>query len=47
MSSQNKKRKAKNSYIFNGGEKPDGRRLKRIQYYTKQDRLRNKRISDE
>ena len=34
MASQNKKRKAKNSYIFNGGEKLDEKN-KRIMYYTK------------
>lgn len=39
MASENKKRKAKNSFIFNGGEKPNGMKLKRTQYYTKQDRL--------
>ena len=42
MSSINKKHKAKNSYIYNGGEKPDGMKLKKIQYFTKQDRLRSK-----
>ena len=34
MASQNKKKKAKNSYMVNGGEKCD-LRLKRIMYYTK------------
>lgn len=43
MPSENKKKKAKNSYMYNGGMKPDGLKLKRIQYYTKQDRLIAKR----
>lgn len=38
MSSENKKRKAKNSFLHNGGDKED--RLKRVMYYTK--RQRNK-----
>lgn len=44
MSSQNKKRKAKNSFLHNGGEKPNGMKLKRVQYFTKQDRIRGKRL---
>ena len=44
MSSVNKKNKAKNSYLYNGGEKPNGMRLKRIQYFTKQDRIRLKKL---
>ena len=40
MSSQNKKNKAKNSYMINGGEKNNGSRYKRFQYFTKQDRKR-------
>ena len=39
MASENKKRKAKNSYMSNGGEKLDGK-SKRIMYFTK--RQRNK-----
>lgn len=39
MTSENKKRKAKNSYINNGGEKDDIK-LKRLSYYNK--RKRNK-----
>lgn len=43
MASENKKRKAKNSYMINGGEKIDGR-MKRIFYYTKRNRNTNKKI---
>lgn len=39
MSSENKKHKAKNSFLHNGGDKEDCR-LKRVMYYTK--RQRNK-----
>lgn len=39
MTSQNKKNKARNSYICNGGEK-DTIKLKRVKYYNK--RQRNK-----
>ena len=46
MTSISKKKKAKNSFIYNGGEKNNGMKLKRIQYYTKQDRLRNKHINE-
>lgn len=41
MTSENKKRKAKNSYMTNGGEKLDGK-FKRIMYFTKRQRNRNK-----
>ena len=37
MASENKKRKAKNSYLHNGADKEDGR-LKRHMYYTKRQR---------
>ena len=37
MTSQNKKKKAKNSYIYNGGEKDDIK-LKRVKYYNKRQR---------
>ncbi len=47
MASENKKRKAKNSYIMNGGMKNKGMKMKRIQYFTKQDRLYNKKFSQE
>ena len=43
MASQNKKKKAKNSYLSNGGEKLDGR-MKRVLYFTKRQRNKNKRI---
>lgn len=39
MSSENKKRKARNSYLTNGADKKDCK-MKRIMYYTK--RQRNK-----
>ena len=46
MASQNKKHKARNSYIMDGGEKNDAAKwkCKRIAYYTKRDRrlLNNK-----
>lgn len=37
MTSQNKKKKARNSFINNGGEK-DTIKLKRIKYYNKKQR---------
>lgn len=37
MTSQNKKKKARNSFINNGGEK-DAIKLKRIKYYNKKQR---------
>ena len=43
MASQNKKRKAKNSYMTNGGEKLDGK-MKRIMYYTKRQRKKVKEM---
>lgn len=47
MTSINKKRKAKNSYIHNGYEKGDGK-CKRLFYYTARQRKKeNRRVSDE
>ena len=46
MASQNKKKKAKNSYLSNGGEKLDGKN-KRIMYYTKRQRKKLKEIERE
>ena len=43
MASRNKKRKAKNSYLSNGGEKLDGKN-KRIMYYTKRQRKKLKKM---
>ena len=43
MASQNKKRKAKNSYIHNGGDKLDGK-IKRVMYFTKRQRKKLKKI---
>lgn len=45
MASQAKKNKARNSYIYNGGEKPDDLKLKRTQYYVKQNRLHAKKAT--
>ena len=39
MASKNKKNKAKNSYLYNGGDKHDDK-IKKITYFTK--RQRNK-----
>ena len=44
MASRNKKKKTKNSYMVNGGEKCD-LRLKRIMYYTKRERNRLKKAA--
>lgn len=46
MASENKKRKAQNSYLHNGGDKVDYK-LKRIMYYTKRERNKLKRIDAE
>lgn len=43
MASENKKRKARNSYIYNGGEKDDTK-MKRIMYFNKRKRNKNKKI---
>ena len=47
MSSENKKRKGKNSFLYKGGEKLDGMKLKRVAYFTKQDRKRVKKAVEE
>lgn len=41
MASENKKRKARNSYLYNGGDKCD-KKMKRIMYFTKRQRNKNK-----
>lgn len=41
MASKNKKNKAKNSYLYNGADKLDGR-LKKTMYFTKRQRNKNK-----
>ena len=41
MASQNKKNKARNSFVMNGGEKLDGKG-KRWMYFTKRQRKINK-----
>ena len=38
MASENKKRKARNSYLSGGNEKQKVHKMKRIAYYTKSDR---------
>lgn len=43
MASENKKRKARNSHVYNGGEKEDGK-MKRIMYFNKRRRNQNKKI---
>lgn len=45
MASENKKRKAKNSYLHNGADKEDGK-SKRILYFTKRMRKKNNDLSD-
>lgn len=42
MASENKKRKAKNSYLYNGNEAQHIKRMKRIAYFIKADRLNSK-----
>ncbi len=42
MGSQNKNRKAKNSYLDGGAEKQHGIKMKRVMYFCKADRLREK-----
>lgn len=44
MASQNKKKKAKNSYIYNGAEAQKNIKCKRTWYFTKADRKRNNTI---
>ena len=44
MASENKKKKAKNSYLVSGAEKQKGIKLKRTMYYTKADRQKNKNM---
>lgn len=46
MASENKKRKAKNSYLYNGGDKHD-EKMKRIMYFTKRKRSQNKKFDAE
>ena len=47
MASVNKQRKAKNSFLYNGAEAQKGCKGKRIWYFTKADRKRNKDICKE
>lgn len=43
MSSQSKKNKARNSYIHNGGEKCPDWKCKRLMYFTKAQRNKDKK----
>ena len=43
MASQNKKNKARNSYLHNGNEAQHIHKMKRIAYYTKADRVSSKK----
>lgn len=43
MASQNKKKKAKNSFLHNGNEAQKIYKMKRIAYFCKADRQRNKK----
>jgi hypothetical protein len=43
MASESKKRKAKNSYLMYGADRLD-LKMKRIAYYTKRDRNKNKKM---
>lgn len=43
MASENKKKKAKNSYLHNGTDKLDGK-LKRTMHFTKRQRNKNNKI---
>lgn len=45
MASENKKRKAKNSFIYNGAESQKGHKCKRIWYYTKADRAEKTKVT--
>lgn len=46
MASESKKNKAKNSYLHNGGDKKSNVKIKRIMYFTKQQRNKNKQIGE-
>lgn len=46
MASENKKKKAKNSYLYNGGDKEDCK-MKRIMYFTKRQRNKLKKGLEE
>lgn len=46
MASENKKKKAKNSYLHNGADKLDGK-IKRTMYFTKRQRNNNNKISQD
>lgn len=43
MASQNKKNKARNSYLQNGNEAQHIHKMKRVAYYIKADRVRTKK----
>lgn len=43
MASQNKKNKAKNSYLYNGNEAQKIVKMKRVAYYTKAERVKQRK----
>lgn len=45
MASENKKRKARNTYLSNDADKKDGK-LKREMYFTKRQRKKNNAIDE-
>lgn len=47
MASENKKKKARNSFIHNGAEANKNIKCKRIWYYTKADRKKHKTVIPE
>ncbi len=47
MASQNKKNKAKNSFLYNGNESQKISKMKRIAYFIKADRVKNKKGLEE
>ena len=44
MASQNKKNKAKNSFMYDGGEKGRFIKLKGLMFFQKKDRIVNKKV---
>lgn len=46
MASQNKKNKARNSFMYDGGEKGKFIKLKRTMIFHKKDRIANKKLCD-
>lgn len=46
MASQNKKNKARNSFMYDGGEKGRFIKLKGLMFFQKKDRIANKKTCD-